>query len=425
MLKFKFFLMLFLISIPLFVSPTTAQDITITANSGSAQDIQLAVDQVITSGGDGTVYLPDGTFLYPPEVFKQAGVGSNIAVRIPGGINVIGVGATKSILKQTTNSKGIFFEVDGRNGKAVRISGIKFQGFVTDESYTTNAIAMLSAIDFRIDHNHFDNFASSGILSNRLPGYIHRGVIDHNIFDNTYKESPSPIGYWQWGYGVNLQAGSWAWKPLEDLLGKYDDGTVFIEDNTFLRQRHAVASNTAAWYVFRHNHVTISPLYGSFGKSGPDVHEGSATYYGGRGLEAYGNTIIRGGDYGEIAFFMRGGGGVIYNNTIQNVGTGVWMIKADWATTEQNYVKDLYIWGNNFQNVGGSVSAYAFYQENVHYFLSAKEGYTPYQYPHPLTTLDGSDNGPSDPRTVILLVASATVLIIYSLNKRKKKKRKQ
>jgi hypothetical protein len=146
-----------------------------------------------------------------------------------------------------------------------------------------------------------------------------------------------------------------------------------------------VAANTGGFYVFRHNYVIVSKPYNSFGKAGVDCHAGGTDYPGARGLEAYNNTIVRGGGTGDQAFKMRGGGGVIFNNTIQNVDTGVWLIKEDLPNNEQHYVKNLYIWSNTYINVEGQLDKDSFYQENTHYFLYAKPGYTPYQYPHPLT----------------------------------------
>jgi len=350
---------------------------TIYADTAEANDIQIAVNQA--SVGD-TVQVPTDTANYPPSVFSQSNIETDIAVLIPGGINVVGAGKENTILQQTDEVRAIFFEVDGRNGYSSRISGMSFKGNVTDEDIERVAIAIYGTKDFRIDHSAFDGFTSAAIFNHRY-GYENQGVIDHNEFDNTYKEQ---TGTWNWGYGLNLQAGSFAWEPLNDLLGQYKDGVVYIEDNVFQRGRYAVASNTAAFYVFRYNDVMVSPTYGTFGKAGVDVHEGDPIYYGGRGLEAYNNIIRRGGDYGNQAFKLRGGSGVVYNNTIIDVSTGIWLLKAEWAIEEQNYIKDLYIWDNEYQGVGTQLSKDEFYNENEHYFFYEKPGYFPYTYPHTL-----------------------------------------
>lgn len=355
------------------------------AVSGHASDIQDAVD--LASAGD-VVYVPEGSFDYPSSVFTQSNITSNVAVLIPGGVNVVGAGINKTVLQQTDEVTAVFFEVDGRNSEPSRISGISFKGNITDENIERIAIAIYGAKNFRIDHNSFDNFCGSAIFNNRY-GYENRGVIDQNEFDNSYKEEE---GTWLWGYGVNLQAYSFAWKPLNEIFGKYIDGTIYVEDNVFQGCRYAIAANTAAYYVFRYNDVTVSPLYNSFGKAGVDVHEGfSDGQYGGRGLEAYNNIIRRGGDYGEQGFKLRAGSGVIFNNELINLSVGVWLLKFGWAINEQNYVKDLYIWNNTYENVTTQLKKDEFYEENTHYFLYGKSGYESYPYPHPLTGENGEE----------------------------------
>jgi hypothetical protein len=357
---------------------------TIWAKSGSAEDIQSAVDAVAAAGG-GTVYVPAGTFEYPPSVFKTGITEWNPAVKIPGGVNVIGAGMNETILVQTEEGGNpCFFEIDGQNGKPARVSGFKFKGKVVTELHDNCGIAVARAKDFRIDHCAFEDFCGEAISSFFMSGYIHRGVIDHCTIDNPYKENPYPEkGYWDWAYGIGINGGK-TWMSLDDLLGKYENNVVYIEDNTFARCRYAVAANTGGFYVFRYNNVTVSKPYNSFGKAGLDCHAGGDDYPGARGLEAYNNTIVGGGGTNDQAFKMRGGGGVIFNNTIQNVSTGVWLIKEDLPNNEQHYVKNLYIWGNTYVNVGTQLDKDSFYQENIHYFLYVKAGYMPYMYPHPL-----------------------------------------
>jgi len=362
---------------------------TIWAKSGSAEDIQSAVDAVAATGG-GTVYVPAGTFEYPPSVFSKQGLGEwRPAVKIPGGVNVIGAGMNATILVQTEEvDGGCFFELDGRNGKPVRISGFYIKGNVTTETKDCCAIAVFATEDFRIDHCRIEDFSGFGIQSNYMSGYIHRGVIDHCIIDNPYKEQPYPEkGYWDWGYGIGVFGPDSyeAWGSIDDYLGKYENNVVYIEDCSFARCRYAVSSNAGGWYVLRHSTITVSPPYNSFAKAGIDVHAHAATV-GGRGVEVYENIFQHGGGYGDQAMLIRCGGGVIFNNAVKYVEVGVWLVKTDGLPNdEQHYVKNLYVWNNTYTNVGTQIEKDNFYQENVHYFLYAKLGYTSYPYPHPLT----------------------------------------
>ena len=354
------------------------------ARSGSPDDIQAAVDTVSAAGG-GTVHVPEGTFDYDDNSFSQQDLwGIYYAVIIPGGVNIIGQGSTQTILNQkvSTTKHKAFFLVDGQNGKPVRISGIKFDGKVSDEENHQNiAIQLYRAKDFRVDHCAFEDFCEFSISSDKASGYVTRGVIDHNSFDNPYKEQ---TGSWDWAYGIGV-FGDNSWMSLDDLLGKYVDNVVYIEDNTFARCRYAVAGNNGGFYVFRHNYVTVSKPYDSWGKAGVDCHAGGDNYPGARGLEAYNNEIVRGGGSNDQAFKMRAGGGTIFNNTIRNVETGVWLIKEDLPDEEQHYVKNLYIWSNTYDNVATQLDKDSFYEENTHYFLYAMPDYTPYPYPHILT----------------------------------------
>ncbi len=345
------------------------------AKSGSAKDIQAAVDAMAALGG-GTVYIPSGTFFFNDET-----------VSIPGGVNVIGQGSGSTILHENKTAPfNRMFQVDGSNGKSTRISGIRFEGNVTSSEDSVNGIAIGidKAIDFRVDHCIFMNFPQMAIyVGNTITGTT-RGVIDHNIFDNPYKDT---YGGGMWAYGIVINGQAWSWdNSIDSFLGKYETAPsrfpiVYIEDNNFSRCRHAIASNQGAWYVARYN-IIREERPKNFGSI--DVH-GSAGggSPGGRGLEAYNNTIIGSVGYDAAqAFWIRGGGGVIFNNTMQNILYGVGLYKD--VDNPLYYVKDLYIWGNNI-NGGALINNYAGYTEGVDYFLSVKSGYTPYPYPHPLT----------------------------------------
>jgi hypothetical protein len=208
--------------------------------------------------------------------------------------------------------------------------------------------------------------------------------------------SPRPT----WGYGIIIvgQANTWH-NNITDFLGKYETAPsgfpiVYIEDNTFSRCRHAIASNEGAWYVVRHcsfdeprpEHFGIIDVHGIAGVGSP----------GGRGLECYNNTI-RGCEYYydgsgrwlSIGHQIRGGGGVIFNNNFIDLYVGILLQN---ETEEYWKVDDLYFWHNViirdempvsqtqllFRNDGSYAEGQDFYQYE-------KPGYTPYPYPHPLT----------------------------------------
>lgn len=339
----------------------------VTVPSGTAADIQAAVNQMDSMGG-GTVHLPAETFYFNDET-----------VQIPGGVNVIGAGIENTILQQNKPATfNTMFYLDGDN---IRVSGIEFKGLMesSDIGVDGSAIQVRSGIDFRIDHCKFIDFPDVAIGVSSGSTRVIRGVIDHNIFDNPYKdEYPSSV----WGYGIVISSSiTQDWDDdITHFLGKYETiptifPTVYIEDNVFDRTRHAVASNQLGWYVFRYN--TASQTWNSI----VDVHGSSPTAGGGRGCEVYGNTLI-----GTVGIGLRGGSGVVWNNTIQTSGADISIIK-DQSGTLLRPLNDYWIWDNG----DAVVTSDGNYIEDQDYFLrepnQAQDGftYTPYPYPHPLT----------------------------------------
>jgi len=364
----------------------------IIARSGSPADVQAAVNSMNAAGG-GTVYVPAGNFSFDFPTPTSWSVG----VTVYGGVNVIGAGINNTILRMThnpTNVNPVMFYLDGSNGKPIRISGITFKGYVVDtEDWSLEGIEVDSVKDFRIDHSRFEDFSSRGVGV----GAHSRGVIDHCEFDNPYKDNPNVEH--TWGYGI-IVWGDYTWESdINTILGKYDglDEVTYIEDCTFRRTRHAIAANAGAHYVARHNYFTemIMSYYGSY----IDAHGGTPSAVGTRCVEIYDNIIEDSptdnrsisdpaywGQYLGLGIGIRGGGGVIFNNTIKYCRNGI-RLYSDFAY-EQTKPKAIWIWNNNFINVSNPFEAWQdpiSITENVDYFLYAKSSYMPYTYPHPLT----------------------------------------
>jgi len=369
------------------------------ARSGSAKDIQVAVDAVAVAGG-GTVYVPAGDFDFDsyPKVFDNKPVG----VLIPGGVDVIGAGKRQTTLRQTQTppTSAIMFFVDGRNQKPTRISGFTFIGNVSSEDVNNRAVFMYGCKDFRVDHCEFIDFCHSSIYTSIYTVAIggqydwNRGVIDHCDIDNPYKDV---IGG-SWAYGISIlgpgRPNAWI-ENISDLLGDYGAEAytpeaiqhrwiVYIEDCTFKRCRHAIASNCEAFYVVRHcnfseprpQNFPMIDLHGAMG----------ADYWGSRGAEVYDNIIDGQNYYGACAIDFRGGGGVVFNNTILHCTYGVRLSYEGEGTNQKCWVNDLWIWSNTFENVTTQIhDMYGIYQEEVNYFLRERPEYTSYPYPHPFT----------------------------------------
>jgi hypothetical protein len=345
----------------------------------------------------------------------------------------MGAGIGQTILTETTNpGSGTMIKYDGQSGSSqgapVRISGISFMGMVVSEASTQNTgIQIRHAKDYRIDHCAFNNFESTAIGVDDNLGYnsngaiICRGVIDHCTFDNTYKIGTSMSTLW--GYGIIVVGDYYTWDPtVSHLLGYYypsgtytfgydESGTTttpmplptYIENCNFTRNRHAIASNGGGMYVVRYCYFQMPAPYRPV-----DIHGDSGNAnapWGGRYLEAYGNTFdltdqtYTNGDC--AAFGIRGGGGVIWNNTIivPSTSSKLGMEFGNDGESAPYDVESLYWWNNIVETSSGTQlpsSTYInmngqSYTQNVNYFLRAPDQasdgftYTPYTYPHPLT----------------------------------------
>lgn len=327
-----------------------------TAKSGSAADIQAAIDMAsITDGGN--VYIPEGEY------------DLNGVVNLRSNIKLIGAGKGKTILR--TQGQSMMIIAKGNN---IRISGFSL---IADDSDGGNGIVIEDCIDFRVDHMQIEGY--SGQAAVFVSGRDTRGVIDH--CDIKMK----PVA--NLGYGVVVY-GDDTWKD-DAQLGTQD--AVFIEDNTFINTRHAVAANKGAHYVFRYNLVEKNVREHAVDAHGP--------YWGSRVgtqmVEIYNNTIVDPEANGnERAIGIRGGGGVIFNNVIRGYIYAVMLIIEEGQDLKSypvfHQVHDLYIWNNSFDGeqeiiIQRENRATQFIKENRDFFIYPKDGYKPFTYPHPLT----------------------------------------
>jgi len=376
----------------------------VTAKSGSPEDIQAAVNTLEAAGG-GIVYIPEGTFYWNGE-----------RVEIPGGVNIIGAGlagcdghpnfivyTAKTILH---NNKvppfSPMFYIDGSNHKPTRISGIQFEATApvgNDNAGTeggTAIRAVLEVTDLRVDHCTFINFCQISVaLRNTYTGTA-SAVVDHCVIDNPYKLES---GSWIWAYGFYPGGQAYWWDdedaPITDFLGKYPVKTgypvMYVEDCKISRTRHAVDGIQGAWIVARYNYID-HPYQKNYGQL--EIHgSGGGSWPSGRGFEFYNNTVVGEPGYTSTELtWLRGGAGVVFNNAfIMSGGYAVGLYLETCPAQPDEVLHNVWIWNNTvsggalLHNVGG-------FTEDVDYFLrspnQALDGftYTPYLYPHPLTS---------------------------------------
>lgn len=374
------------------------------ADSGHWQDIQNAVDEAELRGIKN-VMIPEGDFNFVniDEAWHT--------VLVPAGINVFGAGCITTNFDETNQvsnwltilrmpySVGAvgadpaarWFHVIGTEdpNKPTRMSGFAMVGFRyidNSDPKLYEAIRFTSVIDFRADHLLLQDIAGNGIViaNDKLPNVLGCGVVDHCKLTNT-DGFPAPYETRTLGYGVYFRL-SWSSDFWDDnrvaLIGKYTQRTVFVEDCYFQRWRHCMASNQAVHYVFRYNTIKHDWGYNSIDAHGQENAANTATM----AVEIYGNTIldpIMPRQYTQSGMGIRGGCGVIFNNTVDGNYYGIQLLYE--AIDDKYALRNMYVWNNT---ITGATQDYNFaggLVENEHYFLYALPGYEPYPYPHPNT----------------------------------------
>lgn len=401
----------------------------VTAKSGSAQDIQTAVDEVVAAGG-GNVHIPMGTWNFVEVGEPWTTVYMDLA-SLSGVVTIRGAPTERDANDQVIEWKTVlvmpyeapdletWFHIDddGRpfDGVRFRFTDIKLIGwryYDLSSETTYYGIQLHNIQNFRVDHCHFQDMCESAVQrgSHQLHEYnedVASGVIDHNIMVNTYGDSGFPGGprYNERTLGYGIGGRLWAseyWAPLESVIGQYTPRTVFIEDNYISKWRHGAYGNDGMHYVYRHNTVE-----NSYGNGEVDSHGSYATAQrpyavGTRAIEIYENTFRDVSTYAPPGAILpdkpfvinhRGGSAIAFNNTMDNTYYTLFHLNNDDGNLNyvpQCRIADTYVWNND---LGGGTWCDYFWQveENVHYFLRApslaEDGweYTPYPYPHPLT----------------------------------------
>ena len=393
---------------PAQLTVTTGGDDVVTAASCSRHDVQAAVDSA--APGD-IVQIPAGprcdwNGLDKVVVNKSLwirGAGKD-ATRIRRGSYISDDNTSENDIALTA-----LFVFDCNASTRVRLSGMTLEGNGTEGTFVGSddqtfpqllafdyGVKLFACRDFRIHDARFEKFGYSGIdlrskpLNGTSTGL--RGLIDHDEFVGNMK-----VGL---GYGVSVYgADDW---PAPDYGSA---NNVFVEDSYFEDNRHNIAANGGARYVFRHNRQVTTYRARWWGMV--DAHGRGDGAHGTRSFEVYNNTFEMTGipaPASATGAVFRGGDGVFFNNTIQlglswapgNPPYGLWLTVENEGCTDSpkpaypayDQTTDLYIWGNTNNNVslGGDnwdVCA-AYFKEGRDYHIKPRPGYTPYQYPHPL-----------------------------------------
>ncbi|HXC05845.1 MAG TPA: right-handed parallel beta-helix repeat-containing protein, partial [Bacteroidia bacterium] len=217
----------------------------------------------------------------------------------------------------------------------------------------------------RCRFEYFGNAAISVIHSDSVA----RGLINKNSFYHNVK-GPDGLGL---GYGVVVFGENKKWM---DEVHWGSDNFIFVEDNIFEGQRHAIAAGGCGMYVFRYNSV-YNNILGAYSAQAVDAHEARCipglNYYSTRGVEIYHNKLINTAfkngspllpgssakNLVENAILIRGGEALIFENQMEGYRFGVGLINFEandslsCGSAKRNTSVTLFIWDNHFSPYPG------------------------------------------------------------------------
>lgn len=279
----------------LFISNAGAATINATSCS------QSAVQAAVNSAADGdTVVIPDGTCTWTSGItVDQSSSRKSLTIR---GLHDCTVDAKGRPTSCQTNITNFFLGYTGVDGKAFRLSNFRMIG-----GNVGNLISIRgTGKSWRIDHIYFDTVAASSriIYINEVGATdVTYGVIDSNTIinpSNTFLHYQPDNG------------GNYGWmRPLD--LGGPD--ALYFENNTYRRDSESASiavtdSNGPGRFVVRYNDITNGWI---------QAHDAIVTNHRGvRKWEIYNNTFTYDAKGNWWVVQLRGGTGVMYNNTISD-----------------------------------------------------------------------------------------------------------
>jgi hypothetical protein len=380
---------------------------TINAASCSRADVEAAVQ---TAADGDTVVVPSGTCTWA----------STLTIRRA--ITLQGAGIDLTIIVDEVprggSAKATVLIAETIAGKSFRLTGFTIKGGSINTQTHYDGAVIIGGISkaWRVDHVKFSKLHATSI---QTYGETY-GVIDHNVFDLIGVQA---IIVWHeaWG-GASYGDGSWA-----DAAYLGTEKAIFIEDNVFTQAATIgeVDCTGGGRYVFRHNTVN-SAMVGNHGT------ETTQRVRSCRSLEIYNNTFTKAAPNWFTGVFIRGGTGVIFNNTFTGYTAGVTLNNfrssdtyTPWgkcdgsspydgntdlgypcidqpgrgkglllsgstptpASWPQQAPEPIYAWNNvligaSLPEIGSNTPASV--REGRDFFNKSMPGYQPFTYPHPL-----------------------------------------
>jgi hypothetical protein len=368
------------------------------------------IENAIVAAADGdTIRIAPGTINF------------NKTIILTKALSIIGAGIDSTVINDQATPNGIF-QLEGPG--FIRVSGFTLTG----QGGSYNGSVRISANNKRIDSVRFNQFNDRHAIG--VYGNLSDVVIDKCVFEAG-------------GRGINIFGNSNYWSDTQ----QYRPGTsygVYIEDCIFKASGVEVVDlNFGGAYIVRKCKILNG---GNLNVHGADSGNRSGGY-----IEVYNNEFINSGTKKDMTVIMRGGTALIHNNKIlgpynsafkiqywrscygagserqpfdnsnanrcQNNSSNTldgnfspiyngWPCKDQPGTGANHSLKPMYEWNNAWdqgiaQLVLGDVWGCKNPSMADHVMLgrdyfngTQKNGYTPYKYPHPLTTYDSDRINP-------------------------------
>jgi hypothetical protein len=437
--------LIYIFTLTCFLSTVTLKaTIIMVASPGNNQDIQpnLQAASINASAGD-ILMLPAGQFVVNKCVLftkaltvKGMGIGQTVLYRSQT--------ASDSLLTNSSQWQGIFkFKMYTNAPCGMVVTGITFKSkkpsLVVGDGLSLAAdfgIIMDHCYNFVVTACHFENFGYAAVEVFHDDSIV-GGLINKNEFLHNAKGADA-LGL---GYGVAVFGSNNKW-IVNPRLGT--SNFIFVEDNTFDFQRHAIAAGGCGLYVFRYNHVFNNIAGG--GDHAVDAHaarfSSGLNYFGTRAVEVYndslinktfvnGQLIVPGQSASLLSnngILVKAGDALIHDNYISGYRFGIGMIDDNLTGThpypvlsQTGYLSglkygpnhtgwagdygdgDLYYWNTSFVPYPGHDSSSEFYNYQPQYFeiyrdyhIVPKPNISNFQYPHPLSISSASPLGTGD-----------------------------
>jgi hypothetical protein len=404
------------------------------ASNGSDSDTQAAINAAVAGG---TVQVPNGNFTW------ASGINCNKAIKIMGA-------SAGGVTINNNQTNGPLVSLTPAAGGSIEFCNFIFKdGPAQSNKSNQHDLSVGNASGTRPVLVHDCTFTSNGSMLSQVLWSQNGGVIWNCVFDANFSNDEC----------IQLKNPTTdTWRTPSTMGTADSNGTAntYIEDCTFQHSTiETVDCDDGSRAVIRHN---------TFNNGCIVSHGQDTSPFGNRHWEIYNNTFIfttgTSSNPGPNQFplnlqgfmLMRGGTGIIANNTVPNITSTAWGDKgeiafASFSITQtrcysnypiprqvgqgwsggsgsysyaqepsdgSGYVTDpVYIWGNtgggNYGNPGtwdftpdkcghGLTSADVIRAGRDYIVNTAKPGYTPYAYPHPLRT--GSPAAPVAPQNL-------------------------